>query len=184
MHIYLISLNANDLPLNVWPPECVFHDTDPFQLLRSNFHLPMDSVVGNGIGEVIIYTSHEPGTSFTINYSLIFSGKTLNNLWYLRPHQTYIHTCSQALSDNLKQFSIYLLANELYIYVYSHAIYFVPMNYGIFICTSIYEWNARRKWTQWTTEETNDQWKAIIFDIVWYLQHMSDCINAKRLLSS
>ena len=46
MHIYLISLNAFDLPLNVWPPECVFHDTDPLQLLRSNCCLPMGSLVG------------------------------------------------------------------------------------------------------------------------------------------
>ena len=40
MHIYLIFPNANDLPLNVWPPECVFHDTYPFQLLRSISLLP------------------------------------------------------------------------------------------------------------------------------------------------
>ena len=89
MHIYLISLNANDLPLNVWPPECVFHDTDPFQLLRSNFHLPMDSVVGNGIGEVIIYTSHERGTSFAITYSLIFSGKSSFALFSQRVFTSY-----------------------------------------------------------------------------------------------
>ena len=59
MHIYLISLNANDLPLNVWPPECVFHDTYPFQLLRRNCCLPMGSVVGNSIEWVDIRTSHE-----------------------------------------------------------------------------------------------------------------------------
>ena len=59
MHIYLIFLNAFDLPLNVWPPECVVHDTDPLQLLRSNCCLPMGSLVGMSIEGVKIYTSHE-----------------------------------------------------------------------------------------------------------------------------
>ena len=56
MYSYLNSLNAFDLPLNVWPPECVVHDTDPHQLLRSNCYLPMDSLVGMSIEEVKIYT--------------------------------------------------------------------------------------------------------------------------------
>ena len=51
-HVYLISSNAFDLFLNDWPPERVFHDTDPIQLLRSNYNLPMDSVMGNSIGGV------------------------------------------------------------------------------------------------------------------------------------
>ena len=59
MYSYLNSLNAFDLPLNVWPPECVVHDTDPHQLLRSNCYLPMDSLVGMSIGGVKIYTWHE-----------------------------------------------------------------------------------------------------------------------------
>ena len=59
MYSYLNSLNAFDLPLNAWPPECVVHDTDPHHLLRSNCYLPMDSLVGMSIGEVKIYTRHE-----------------------------------------------------------------------------------------------------------------------------
>ena len=51
-HVYLISSNAFDLSLNDWPPERVFHDTYPIQLLRSDYYLPMDSVMGNSIGGV------------------------------------------------------------------------------------------------------------------------------------
>ena len=59
MYTYLISLNAFDPPLNDWLSECVHHDTDPFQLLRSNRCLPMDRIVGNSIGYVMIHTPHE-----------------------------------------------------------------------------------------------------------------------------
>ena len=44
MYIYLIFLKAFDLPFNVWHPECVVHDTNPFQLLRSISFLPMNRV--------------------------------------------------------------------------------------------------------------------------------------------
>ena len=67
MYIYLISLNAFDLHLNVWPPECVVHDTDPPQLLRSNCYLPMDSLVGMSIEEVNIYTWHDLIHAVTIS---------------------------------------------------------------------------------------------------------------------
>ena len=59
MYTFLISLNAFDPPLNDWLSECVHHDTDPFQLLRSNRCLPMDRIVGNSIGYVMIHTPHE-----------------------------------------------------------------------------------------------------------------------------
>ena len=36
MYTFLISSNAFDPSLNDWLSECVHHDTDPFQLLRSN----------------------------------------------------------------------------------------------------------------------------------------------------
>ena len=57
--VYLISLNAYDLSINVFQPECVVSDTDPLNLLRVICSLPMVRVVGNGIGEVMICTSHE-----------------------------------------------------------------------------------------------------------------------------
>ena len=58
--VYFLDLpNAFDLPLNVWPPQCVVHDMDPPQLLRSHFYLPMDSLVGMSIEEVNIYTWHD-----------------------------------------------------------------------------------------------------------------------------
>ena len=42
MYIYFtISLNAFDLHLNVWPPECVVHDTDPPQFVCIS--LPMNT---------------------------------------------------------------------------------------------------------------------------------------------
>ena len=58
-YVYLISLNAYDLSINVFQPECVVSDTDPLNLLRVICSLPMVRVVGNGIGEVMICTSHE-----------------------------------------------------------------------------------------------------------------------------
>ena len=82
-HVYLISSNAFDLSLNDWPPERVFHDTDPIQLLRSNYNLPMDSVMGNSIGGVEIYTSHELGIFLTLYSS------TLINNW-----KTLIYLCT------------------------------------------------------------------------------------------
>ena len=39
--------------------QCVVHDTDPHQLLRSNCHLPMDSLVGMSIEGVKIYSFHD-----------------------------------------------------------------------------------------------------------------------------
>ena len=78
MYTYLISLNAFDLSLNDWPPERVFHDTDPIQLLRSNYNLPMDSVMGNSIGGVEIYTSHELGNPF--NSELFHFAQLLKDL--------------------------------------------------------------------------------------------------------
>ena len=56
---YLIPLNAYDLSINVFQPECVVSDMDPLNLLRIICSLPMVRVVGNSIGEVIICTSHE-----------------------------------------------------------------------------------------------------------------------------
>ena len=70
-HVYLISSNAFDLSLNDWPPERVFHDTYPIQLLRSNYYLPMDSVMGNSIGGVKNYIWHELGISELCNLILI-----------------------------------------------------------------------------------------------------------------
>ena len=86
MYIYLIFLNANDLLLNDWPPECVFPDTYPNQLLRSNHHLPMVSVMVNSIGGVDIYISHELATS-------LFCSETLTSNWKTaqHPQQTIIH---------------------------------------------------------------------------------------------
>ena len=55
MYSYLNSLNAFDLPLNVWPPECVVHDTDPHQLLSSICYLPMYILAGMSIGGVKVY---------------------------------------------------------------------------------------------------------------------------------
>ena len=81
MHIYLIFPNANDLPLNVWPPECVFHDTYPFQLLRRNCCLPMGSVVGNSIEWVDIYTSHELQISSLSCYDFFWTN--YSQLWNL-----------------------------------------------------------------------------------------------------
>ena len=40
MYACFISPNALDLSLNGWQPECVVHDTDPFQLLRIISLLP------------------------------------------------------------------------------------------------------------------------------------------------
>ena len=37
---YLIPLNAYDLSINVFQPECVVYDTDPLKLLRSISLLP------------------------------------------------------------------------------------------------------------------------------------------------
>ena len=170
MHIYLISLNANDLPLNVWPPECVFHDTDPFQLLRSNFHLPMDSVVGNGIGEVIIYTSHERGTSFAITYSLIFSGKSLNNLCYLRPHQTDVPTSSQAQSDNLKQFLIHLLAKcqwTVYMFIVARYILYQWTKVYLYVHPSMSEMPEENEHNEQRRRPmTNEEWLfSILYDM-------------------
>ena len=62
-YVYSIPLNAYDLSINVFQPECVVSDTDPLNLLRVICSLPMVRVVGNGIGEVMICTSHELWTS-------------------------------------------------------------------------------------------------------------------------
>ena len=40
---YLIPLNAKDLCINVFQPECVVFDTDPLKLLRIICSLPMGS---------------------------------------------------------------------------------------------------------------------------------------------
>ena len=142
MHIYLISLNAFDLPLNVWPPECVFHDTDPFQLLRSNFHLPMDSVVGMSIGEVMIYTSHEPGTFY-------FCNSLCDLLWkdYYLPlllHQSDLQTCPQAHSRHMynRDGSRFIFLPMKYQYIFFwYTLYQWTAVY--LYATSIYEWNER-----------------------------------------
>ena len=63
MYSYLILLNAFDPPLNDWLSECVHHDTDPFQLLRSIRCLPMGSIVGMSNREVKIYTWHDLKTT-------------------------------------------------------------------------------------------------------------------------
>ena len=114
MYSYLNSLNAFDLPLNVWPPECVVHDTDPHQLLRSNCYLPMDSLVGMSIGEVKIYTWHELETlhlsvkllSLTLSPSHNITSiahldsnvyiSTLGTIWYLWIPKWYIMWSQEA----------------------------------------------------------------------------------------
>ena len=142
MHIYLIFLNAFDLPLNVWPPECVFHDTYPYQLLRSNCCLPMDSVVGMSIGKVMIYTSHEPGTSY-------FCNSLCNLLWkdYYLPlllHQSDLQTCPQAHSRHMynRDGSRFIFLPMKYQYIFSwYTLYQWTAVY--LYATSIYEWNER-----------------------------------------
>ena len=112
MHIYLISSNAFDLYLNVWPPERVFHDTYPIQLLRSNYHLPMFSVMGNSIRGVEIYTSHELGIFLTL-YSRR-SGFNWKTIIYLCIAPTYGEITTSvppycASKSPKKCFSIYIL---------------------------------------------------------------------------
>ena len=51
MYSYLIFPNAFDLFLNVWPPECLVHDTDPVQTTELQLFLPMDRVVGMSVGK-------------------------------------------------------------------------------------------------------------------------------------
>ena len=46
-YVYSIPLNAYDLSINVFQPECVEHDTNPFQLLRSISFLPINRVGGH-----------------------------------------------------------------------------------------------------------------------------------------
>ena len=70
--------NAFDLHLNVWPPECVVHDTDPPQLLRSNCYLPMDSLVGMSIEWVNVYTWHD--LSQYLQLTVLYKMHSLNIL--------------------------------------------------------------------------------------------------------
>ena len=109
-HVYLISSNAFDLSLNDWPPERVFHDTYPNQLLRSNYYLPMDSVMGNSIG----------GLKFTFDMNLEFLNSAICS-WYLNkrlfstsilcPLQTGAHTVQ---SKNNHLCARYILACNIY----------------------------------------------------------------------
>ena len=105
MYTFLISLNAFDPPLNDWLSECVHHDTDPFQLLRSNRCLPMDRIVGNSIGYVMIYTPHELWYSHLCTsellptiiesgvhiYSLVYTVHTYFQAWHIGKNN---HLCT------------------------------------------------------------------------------------------
>ena len=82
MHIYLISLNAFDLPLNVWPPECVFHDTDPLQLLRSNCCLPMGSLVGMSTEGVKLILHMNLWRPNNVSYTYIYIWPSVKTAFY------------------------------------------------------------------------------------------------------
>ena len=60
MYAYFISSNAFDLPLNGWRPECVVHDTDPFQLLSRISLLPDGQSKWAWASEMLcLYSLHE-----------------------------------------------------------------------------------------------------------------------------
>ena len=123
IHIYLISSNAFDLYLNVWPPECVFHDTYPIRLLRSNYSSRW-TVWWVTVSEGLKFSLHMNLVIFLTLYSctLISNWKTIIYLCIAPTYEENNHLC---ISDTITQQCFQVLKNAV-----------VPL----FVCSYLNAW--------------------------------------------